>query len=537
MGDAGVDLQPGQCGLDAKDVLAHIHKGPCGRAGQPAVFRLAEGRGITACHHLAVDIWLGVVDLADVLNVCRTGLFVDLKRAVAVADYSFGTADPRVVVAEDTGVLLVARGIAGNLAQLKVILGVSGLQQHNAVLGVELVFHALQGGYGFAGVYADACHDAHTLRLDEDLAFLAFLTADHMAKGVVGAAEPAAVPAGSQHGLFHLCSLGAHGGGLVRVAGGVQNLGKGVAVFDIHTGDEHAFSHRAVTRAGGLEALARLLAETVQVQAVIPVGAADQRQAVRPLVGVQVAEAAAQMLKQRLCKAVVVVKVHRLVQNRVVTRFAQVGVHGGNQPQRVIVEAGADIHVALFRQRLVLVVGAAIGELGGGNVQNTLPRTGGDQMHKAEQILTGIAEAHAAAGAALIIAGRTAHVEGDHTLVLVPDIDHAVELFIAALDRVGGQQGIPVVVQFGKRRIDLRIRGIAGCHRLGAGLIDDAGRGPLLILRVFDIAQNKNQAAAFAGLQSDIDLMYANGCPTMRHRVGAAAVFHDLGVRIAAPCA
>ena len=94
-----------------------------------------------------------------------------------------------------------------------------------------------------------------------------------------------------------------------------------------------------------------------------------------------------------------------------------------------------------------------------------------------------------------------------------------------------------MVVQFGKRRIDLRIRGIAGSHRPGAGLIDDAGCGPLLILRVFDIAQNKNQAAAFAGLQSDIDLMHANGCPAMRHRVGAAAVFHDLGVRIAAPCA
>ena len=94
-----------------------------------------------------------------------------------------------------------------------------------------------------------------------------------------------------------------------------------------------------------------------------------------------------------------------------------------------------------------------------------------------------------------------------------------------------------MVVQSGKRRIDLRIRGIAGCHRLGAGLIDDTGRSPLLILRVFDIAQNKNQAAAFAGLQGDIDLVYANGCPAMRHRIGAGTFFHDLGIRIAAPCA
>ncbi len=99
------------------------------------------------------------MDLTDVLNVCRAGLFVDLKRAVTVADYSLGTADPWVVVTEDAGVLLVSRGIAGNFAQLKVILGVSGLQQHNAVLRVQL-------------------------------AFLALLAADHMSKGIVKVVYP-----------------------------------------------------------------------------------------------------------------------------------------------------------------------------------------------------------------------------------------------------------------------------------------------------------------------------------------------------------
>ena len=107
-----------------------------------------------------------------------------------MADYSLGTTDPWVVVTEDACVLLVSRGIAGNFAQFEMVLRVGGLQQHNAVLCVELVFHALQGGYGFAGVYADTCHDAHTLRLDEDLAFLAFLTADHMAKGIVKVVYP-----------------------------------------------------------------------------------------------------------------------------------------------------------------------------------------------------------------------------------------------------------------------------------------------------------------------------------------------------------
>jgi len=76
-----------------------------------------------------------------------------------VADYSLGTADPWVVVAEDTGVLLVARGIAGNLAQFEMVLRVGGLQQHNAVLCVELVF-------------------------------LELLAADHMAKGIVKVVYP-----------------------------------------------------------------------------------------------------------------------------------------------------------------------------------------------------------------------------------------------------------------------------------------------------------------------------------------------------------
>ena len=117
--DAGIDLQPGQRGLDAQDILAHIHKGPGRRAGQPAVFCFAKGGGVAASHHLAVDIRLGAVDLTDVLNVCRAGLFVDLKRAVTMADYSLGTADPWVVVTEDACVLLVSRGIAGNFAQFE----------------------------------------------------------------------------------------------------------------------------------------------------------------------------------------------------------------------------------------------------------------------------------------------------------------------------------------------------------------------------------------------------------------------------------
>ena len=500
MGETGVNFQPRQRGLDAKDVLAHIHKGPGGGAGQPAVFRFAKGCGVTACHHLAVDVRLGAVDLTDVLDVGRAGLFVNLKRPVAVADDGLGTADPGVVVAEDACVLLVARGVAGNFAQLQMIFGISRLQQNNTVLGVQPGLYALQRGHGLAGVHADARHDTHALGLDEDLAFLALLPADHMAVGIVGAAEPFAVPPGGEGGMFHAGNFFTHSGGFIGMAGGFKNLGKLVAVFNIHTCDKNALGHRAFAGAGGLETLARRVAEAVQVQAVVPVGAANQRQAVGAFVGRQVAKAAAQVFQQRLGEGVVVVEVHLLVQDAHVAGLAQVGVDGGDQPQRVIVEAGANVHVALFGQWLVLVVGAAVGELCGGDVQNTLAGAGGDEVHKAQQVLATVPETHAAAGAALVVAGGTAHVEGDHALVLVPDIHHTVELFVAAPDRVGGQQVVPVGVQLGQGFIHLRVGGIAGHQLMGAGLVDDAGGGPLFLLRVLDVAQHVDQAAALAGV-------------------------------------
>ena len=78
------------------------------------------------------------------------------------------------------------------------VLRIGRLQQDNAVLRIQPLFDALQRRSRFAGLFADAGHDAHALRFNEDLALFAFLSADHMAKGVEGSAEPRAVPAGIQ---------------------------------------------------------------------------------------------------------------------------------------------------------------------------------------------------------------------------------------------------------------------------------------------------------------------------------------------------
>ena len=85
------------------------------------------------------------MDLADVLNVSRADLAVQIKCAVSVADNGFSDGDPWVVVAEDTGILFVSRRIGGNLTKIQVILGVSRLQKNNAVFGFQNVLDRSQG--------------------------------------------------------------------------------------------------------------------------------------------------------------------------------------------------------------------------------------------------------------------------------------------------------------------------------------------------------------------------------------------------------
>ena len=65
-------------------------------------------------------------------------------------------------------------------------------------------------------------------------------------------------------------------------------------------------------------------------------------------------------------------------------------------------------------------------------------------MNETEQILTGITKSHAASDAGLKIGSGTAHVEGNHTLILVPHVHHAVELLLGGRDGEVGEQFVPV---------------------------------------------------------------------------------------------
>ena len=110
-----------------QDVLGDIYESPCRGTGQPAVFRFAVEFCILSVYHLGVYIRLGTMDLADILNVCGTGLTVDFEGSVTSAQNSFCDGYPGIVVAEDTGILLVSGGIRGYFTKLEVILRVCRL--------------------------------------------------------------------------------------------------------------------------------------------------------------------------------------------------------------------------------------------------------------------------------------------------------------------------------------------------------------------------------------------------------------------------
>ena len=153
------------------------------------------------------------------------------------------------------------------------------------------------------------------------------------------------------------------------------------------------------------------------------------------------------------------------------------------------------------------MVGTAVFKLGIGNVDDPAPGTVRNQMDEAKQILTRVTEPHSTAQSAFIVAGAAAHVEGDHALVLVPDVDEPVQLLIGSMDCKGGQQMVPVCMQISKCGIDLGIGFVFFQQRLCRRLVDDVRRFPFLIDGIFAITKDEDEAFGFARFQVDLEMM------------------------------
>ena len=187
--------------------------------------------------------------------------------------------------------------------------------------------------------------------------------------------------------LFHLSDVprGCLGFGVETLSSVELNqLG---ADRDEHAGDQDGFRNAAVRGAVSLEGFARRRRVAVQVQAVVPVRAADQGQTVRALVVHHVVERCLQMLEQRARIVGVGVVGRFLVQDSEIACLFDIGRRTRDQPEGIVVEAAADRVIAFFGQRLVLVVTAAVPELCRCDIQDALAGALGNLMDEAQQIL------------------------------------------------------------------------------------------------------------------------------------------------------
>ena len=145
--------------------------------------------------------------------------------------------------------------------------------------------------------------------------------------------------------------------------------------------DEQSGNHEALGLGaladvlGGLERLVGVPREAVEVQAVVPVGTANERQGVWAEVLDDVVHGHLQVLEERHLGAGLVVEGNHLVKDREVARLLDIRHGAEDEPAGVVVESAADVIVAALGQRLVLVVAAAVGELCRGDVDDALAGT------------------------------------------------------------------------------------------------------------------------------------------------------------------
>ena len=191
------------------------------------------------------------------------------------------------------------------------------------------------------------------------------------------------------------------------------------------------------------------------------------------------------------------------------------------------------------------MVAAAVRELGGGYVYDTLAGTLRNLMHEAHKVLIGVPEAHSAADSALEERCRTGHVEGDHALVLVPDVDHPVHLLLRTLHGIYVQQGVPICLKLGKCGIHLGC-GVEGRYEFaGLCLVYDRRTAAmpqtrhikneiavvvchkLLFLRVFHISEQEYIILAFARREFYIYAMRGYRAPAVGYAVAGSAC-HNL---------
>ena len=232
-----------------------------------------------------------------------------------------------------------------------------------------------------------------------------------------------------------------------------------------------------------------------------------------------------EMFQHGLCNGHIVVVGHHLVQNAPVAGLLDVCGNGENEPQRVVGEVAADVSVALFGEGLVLVIAAAVRELGGSDVDDTLSCPVGDLVNEAEHVLVGVAEAHAASDAALEVGSGAGEVERNHALVLVPDVDHAVYLVVRRVNVEDTEELVPCLSQLCKACSDLLGSVVLLDHCVALYLVDGLSVSLKLFSdRHFNVAEDKYEGLALASGKGDLLVVGSDGGPAVGEGVVSLAV-------------
>ena len=243
----------------------------------------------------------------------------------------------------------------------------------------------------------------------------------------------------------------------------------------------------------------------------------------------RVVHAPAQMLHEGLRERFIIIKRHRFVQNRDVAGLSDISADSCDEPERVIVKSAADIRVALLGEGLVLVIRVAVRELSGSNIDDPLSGALRYKVNETEQILTGISKAHASSDTGLIIGGAAGHIECDHALILIPDVDHSVHFRTGTGDMEFAEQFTPVAAKRLISRDDRAAIMIFADHRMRFGLIDDSVRLPFLFYGIFYIGQLEDYTGAFARSEFDIEFKDCAGRPSACYSILAGTTLDHFG--------
>ena len=256
----------------------------------------------------------------------------------------------------------------------------------------------------------------------------------------------------------------------------------------------------------------------------------------------------AEVLHERHFRTRLIIPRYHFAEDRVVACLLHVSYRTEDEPHWIVVETTTDIVVSTLGERLILMVATAIGELRRGNINNTLASAFGHLMHETNKVLVRIAETHTSAYTTLKERSRTREVEGDHTLILIPDIHHAVQTFISTRKHKLIEQVVPHQLEFLKCSIHGLYRSETGNAFLCFLLIDKRNVRrlrsdefatlltrqilctELLLLRIFYVAEEENIIFGLTRSKGQFDIMRCDGAPAVSQTVGRLTCHHALRI-------